>query len=195
MKKYKLSLISLTIAVLLNSCGNDNSENSTDMNPTESDYVTDSEVSKDSEISITNGKYYFTDGNGYVEITEGKYFQLVDFDEDFIDKLVKTYAEMGSIKSLYFNEGFVEKNNLTVDIGEVKERAINSVQLKTEIVDQKAEFEINVIPEMVYYCDSDCELTYFLDEVGLWFPFIYFYNDEPKKLLNDEFGYEFVLKE
>lgn len=195
MKKYKSTVLCLIVVLLFCSCSKNESEVRSDISQTLSESSTVSVTEKENMVDIVNGKYYFTGGDGYVEITEGKYFQLIDFDEDFINDLVKVYAEMGSVQSLYFNEKFVEKNNYKVDADEIRKKALESTQLKDEIVDKKAEFCINIVPDLIYYCNSDCELTYFLDEIGLWFPLIYLSNDEPKKLLNEQFGYEFVLKE
>jgi len=150
---------------------------------------------KNDDISIINGRYYFTEGNGYIEITEGKYFQLVDFDDEFIEKLTEEYSGMGSTNSLYFDRSFRKRNGLDADFDaeEVRKRAAESKQLRTELVENRAEFMINIVPDMMYYCNSDCELTYFLDETGLWFPVDYLYNDTPVKLYSEQFGYEFVL--
>lgn len=150
---------------------------------------------KNDDIIIMNGRYYFTGGNGYIEITEGKYFQLVDFDDEFIENLTKEYSRMGSTHSLYFDRNFRKRNSLDADFDaeEVKRQAADSKQLKTELVENRAEFMINIVPDMMYYCNSDCELTYFLDEIGLWFPFDYLYNDTPVKLYSEQFGYEFIL--
>jgi len=187
----KKSLIIFLFALTINICGcSDNN-----ISPKTSNSISVLSEEKNEKLDIINGKYYFTSGNGYIEITEGKYFQLIDFDDEFIDGLVEKYSEIGSTQSLYLDENFRERNNITLDKDEVKEKALESIQLKTELVENKAEFKINIVPDMMYYCNSDCELTYFLDEVGLWFPVIYLYNDKPVKLLNEQFGYEFVLEE
>lgn len=189
MKKKSLVIILIGLLISIYGCSDNNISSGT------SNSISVQSEEKNEKLEILNGKYYFTIGNGYIEITEGKYFQLIDFDDEFIDELVNNYSEMGSTQSLYLDENFRERNNITLDKEKVKEKALESIQLKTELVENKAEFKINIVPDMKYYCNSDCELTYFLDEVGLWFPVIYLYNDKPVKLLNEQFGYEFVLEE
>ena len=83
MKKTVQLFIAVILCLLLPSCGGGS--------------VSVSEPSSGikEEFSVKDGKYYSSDHKSYVEITEGKYFQLVNWDEDVLENLRKFYAEQG----------------------------------------------------------------------------------------------------
>ena len=117
MKKAIQLFIAVVLCLLLPSCGGEN------VNIPE----TDSETKE--EFLIKDGKYYSADHESYVEITEGKYFQLVNWDEDVLENLRKFYAEQG-----YSTLASQKAYGLSADqLKEFKERCKNSDQIKKNL--------------------------------------------------------------
>ena len=74
---------------------------------------------------IKNGKYYFTDGNGYVEIKDHKSFRLVGLDDERIKELKDCYSRDG-----YGYYVYSHPDASTAEKEKVKERCENSKQIE-----------------------------------------------------------------
>lgn len=70
---------------------------------------------------IKNGKYYFTDGNGYIEIKDHKSLRLVGLDDERIKELKDYYSESGYGSYIYQNSDADEAEKK-----KVKEQCENS---------------------------------------------------------------------
>ena len=184
MKKTIHLLIAVILCLLLPSCGGG------DVSVSESA----SEVKE--EFSVKDGKYYSSDHESYVEITEGKYFQLVNWDEDVLENLRKFYAEQG-----YSTFASQKADGLSADqLKEFKERCKTSDQIKKELVENRAEFKVNRVDDEIAQMaiedtGTDTEITYKLTDYELWFPFNYCYINDDYKLVSKQFGMEFYLEE
>lgn len=194
MKKY-LSILSLLVSIFFYSCGTNESKT---IVTTEPDTITVSETS-DENIDypeIKDGKYYFVDGNGYIEITEGKYIQLVDFDEEIINEIIDFYKVNGvSKEALLFEQANPGEHLSREQLKEISDRCNNSTQIQDELINNRAEFSLNMCDTLMYAFDTDCEITYKLDDYQLYFALIYVYKNQEYRLISDDFRYEFELRE
>lgn len=161
-------------------------------------YWSDREAVMDGLISdiempeIKNGKYYFTDGDGYIEITEHKYFQLVGIDEVHLEELRDYYASNGYASIVYQHDQFENVKYTEIEKLKIKEQCDNSKQIYIDLVENKAEFYIN--PYWGWQQGTNIELTYELTDYGMWFPLLYHYKDE-NKLVYFDLEWEFVYRE
>ncbi|MCI6580450.1 MAG: hypothetical protein MSH15_00420 [Oscillospiraceae bacterium] len=185
MNKICTNILSLlAVGLLFTSCQSDND---------------DSGPKKDIvSFEIKNGKYCSLNDNSYVEITDGKYFQLVDWDPELLEQIRQYYSTNGFSNIMQQNS--LRGINLTQqETDEINERCKNSTQIIDDLVNNRAEFIINKCDEslsqmMIEDVGTDTEITYKLDDYELWFPFNYHYINNEYKLTNQQFGWEFCLE-
>lgn len=78
---------------------------------------------------------------------------------------------------------------------EISDRCNNSTQIQDELINNRAEFSLNMCDTLMYAFDTDCEITYKLDDYQLYFALIYVYKNQEYRLISDDFRYEFELRE
>ena len=142
---------------------------------------------------IKNGRYWFTDGDGYIEITEHRYLQMVGMEEDKIQALTAMYAEAACGIAL---QQYEAKNGAPSEAQkqQIMEKIRSTQEIETELIEQKAPFYINVLRTVSDANGTDIELTYPLDDHALWFPLLY-HHEDTCKLVFQELGWEFVYEE
>ena len=144
---------------------------------------------------IKNGRYYFTDGEGYVEITEHKYFQLAGLEEERLTELREYYEEAAFANSVFQNQQFDDAEYTDEEKSTLQTKYKNSRQIQTDLVDNRAEFYINPMNFTPEPYGTNIELTCELSDYGMWFPLLYHYQDGAYSLVYDEFEWEFVYEE
>ncbi len=139
---------------------------------------------------IKNGKYYFTDGNGYVEIKDHKSFRLVGLDDERIKELKDWYSKAAYGDYLYRHEGLS-----TAEKEKLKNQFENCRQIEEILIDNYADFYINLLHCVPEETGTEVELTCELSEYNkFYFPLQYQYRSDPPRLLYQEFEWIFEYK-
>ncbi len=144
---------------------------------------------------IKNGRYYFTDGEGYIEITEHKYFQLVDMDQERLSELQEYYEEAAFASAIYQNQHWNDSEYTDADKAILQNQYKNSNQIQEILVNNRSAFFINLMSITPEPYGTNIELTCELSDYGMWFPLLYHYEDEKYKLVYFEFEWEFIYEE
>lgn len=144
---------------------------------------------------IKNGRYYFTDGEGYVEISDNKYFRLIDFDEERLTELEGYYKAASYGYAIYENEEYDDTEYTEDEKNTLQNKIQSSNQIQTLLVDNRAEFFINPVHRPYGPYDTDIELTTELSDYEMWFPLLYFYDNEEYKLVYVDKEWEFIYEE
>lgn len=144
--------------------------------------------------NIKNGKYYLQGGNGYIEVTGGKYFKLVGLNDDLITWLETFYKNEAPVNIIYQNQLWAETKFTSKEKEEIYERCKNSNQIRKELIDNKAEFLINPIFNGELY-GTDIELTYKLTDFEMWFPVYYFYKDNQYSIRFETWTFDYKYQE
>lgn len=181
-KFYKLFALLLINISILSACNYNNNE------------IAIIEDTKE-KLTIQDGKYISSENDSYVEITDGKYFQLINWNEDDLEKIRRFYAQDGYENIVIKSGGKFSADELT----KIKQRCDNSTQIVNDLINNKAEFIINRADEsisqmMIEDIGTDTEITYLLDDYELWFPFYYYYLNDEYKLVSQQFGLEYYLE-
>ena len=134
---------------------------------------------------IKNGRYYYTEGNGYVEIKDHKSFRLVGFDDEMIEYLKMHYSKGGYGNYLYDHKGLSSEEK-----AKVKDRIYNSTQIEDLLINNYADFYVNPIAFIPEETGTNIEITTELSDYDMWFPFQYQYLEETPKLLFYAFDYD-----
>ncbi|MGN0613156.1 MAG: hypothetical protein ACI4JB_04580 [Porcipelethomonas sp.] len=138
---------------------------------------------------IKNGKYYFTDGNGYVEIKDHKSFRLVGLDDERIKELKVYYSKGG-----YGHYIYSHPDASTAEKEKIKEQCENSRQIEDILINNYADFYINLLPYVPEETGTEIELTCELSDFDMWFPLQYQHRSDPPRLLYQEFEWIFEYK-
>lgn len=144
---------------------------------------------------IKNGRYYFTDGEGYIEITDHKYFQLVDIDEERLSGLQEYYEKAAFASAVYQNQQQSNSEYTASEKATLQNKYKNSSQIKEILVENKSAFYVNPMSTTPEPYGTNIELTCELSDYGMWFPLLYHYDDGKYSLVYFEFEWEFVYEE
>ena len=117
---------------------------------------------------IKNGKYYFTDGNGYVEIKDHKSFRLVGLDDERIKELKDYYASGG-----YGYYVYSHPDASTAEKEKIKKQCENSKQIEDLLINNYVNFYINLLHYVPEETGTEIELTCELSDFDMWFPLQY----------------------
>ena len=142
---------------------------------------------------IKNGRYRFTDGDGYLEITEHRYLQMVGMEADAIDALTKMYAKAAYSVALQQLEAETGTAPSPAQDQQIRETCYSTQEIQTDLIEQRSAFYINVLPT-VADTGTDIELTYRLEDYGLWFPLLYHHQEDGCRLVFQELGWEFIYE-
>ena len=138
---------------------------------------------------IKNGKYYFTDGDGYVEIKDHKSFRLVGLDEERIQELKESYLKYGYSYIVNKHNGLSQAEK-----EKVKKRCENSKQIENLLINNYADFYINLSSFIPDETGTEIELTCELSDFEMWFPLLYVHRTDPPRLIYQEFEWVFEYK-
>jgi len=188
MKILKNVAMVLFILLSICSCTNNSEKQHDDLN----DNIA---VTEKNNGQIKNGKYYLQGEQRCIELTEGKYIQLINWTEDEIEELRKFYVEASYTMTLYDNEIKGQPPYSEEQANDLRRTLESSTQLTSELVNRKSECAVNINNRMETDTNTDTEIAYYLSDYKLSFSYLYYYKDNNYRLESWDHTEVYILSE